>query len=233
MYIINEKPLDLLITKKYYTTILRTPGDEKAHVVGYCFSEGIIEKLDDIVNIEYIQGENSDIAQIEINSIKTDLFNKMKSPTVSESLNQITSNSKKVKKLDPLKIIDLFKKLEDYQVLRKKTASTHAVAFFDYDLKMLGIKEDVGRHNAFDKIIGETLIKRNLKNAYLALLSSRVSFELINRGIKAGISCMFSVSRPTSLAIDLAQKYNVTLSCLSKPKGIYCFSGFERIKYKL
>jgi FdhD protein len=91
----------------------------------------------------------------------------------------------------------------------------------------------VGRHNALDKAIGKVFLNRNLDEASLLILSSRISYELVQKAARARIPVILAFSRPTSLAVELASKLNMTLACLAKGSGLYIFCGENRfIRYK-
>ena len=113
--------------------------------------------------------------------------------------------------------------------MRKKTRASHAAALYSTDLKLLSVAEDVGRHNALDKAIGKLFLDRRLESASLLILSSRVSYELVQKAARARISIIFAVSRPTSLAVELASKLNMTIACLAEDSGLYIFCGEDRL----
>jgi len=99
----------------------------------------------------------------------------------------------------------------------------------DRDGNNLAVAEDVGRHNALDKAIGKVFLENRLEEAALLVLSSRTSYELVQKAGRARIPVVVSVSRPTSLAVDLARRLNMTLACLAPGYGLLIFCGEERI----
>ena len=92
--------------------------------------------------------------------------------------------------------------------------------------------EDVGRHNALDKAIGKALLEETLDSAALAILSSRISYELVQKAARARIPAIFALSRPTALAVDLATQLNMTLATLVDDEGLYVFCGAHRLNLK-
>jgi FdhD protein len=119
--------------------------------------------------------------------------------------------------------------LTETQKLYKKTRGSHAIVILDSSLEVLAKGEDVGRHNAFDKAVGKILMAGKLKDAYMSVLSSRISFEMIQKANRAGIPFMLSASRPTALAVELAQSMNMTLVCISDDTDLIVFSGQDRV----
>ena len=103
--------------------------------------------------------------------------------------------------------------LSSHQPLRDQTRASHAAALYGSDLKLLSVAEDVGRHNALDKAVGKVFLNHNLDKASLLTLSSRISYELVQKAARARIPVILAFSRPTSLAVELASKLNMTLAC--------------------
>ena len=119
--------------------------------------------------------------------------------------------------------------LSGHQRLYKKTGSSHAVMLFDSQLNSLSMSEDVGRHNALDKSIGKVFMDGKIANAGIAVLSSRISYELIQKAARAQIPILLSMSHPTALAVELGRTLNMTLVCFRKESGVLVFCGEERL----
>jgi FdhD protein len=125
--------------------------------------------------------------------------------------------------------LECLENLSRYQPLRDKTRASHAAALYSSDFKLLSVAEDVGRHNALDKAIGKLFLDRTLEKAVLLTLSSRISYELVQKAARARIPIILAFSRPTSLAVELASGLNMTLACLSDNTGLYIFCGEHRL----
>jgi FdhD protein len=241
--LIREEPLSIRIQGKPYSVILRTPGDEIAHVAGFCLAEGIIDTLDDFVTIAYCDDLDTNVVTV---TLKPSRLKKISDHLDRRGFISQTScgicGKELVKELfqwmQPLEDktkIDIrgaygcLDKLSDQQPLRTATRATHAAVLYTADFEPLSSAEDVGRHNALDKAIGKVLMGGNLNKASLVILSSRISYELVQKAARARIPAMIAASRPTALALDLAAQLNITLATQSKGEGLYIFCGEHRL----
>ena len=116
------------------------------------------------------------------------------------------------------------------QPLRRATRAAHAAALCNSNGTPLAVAEDIGRHNALDKAVGKALLEGSLAQASLAVLSSRVSYEMVQKSARAGVAVVFSVSRPTRLAVELATRLDMALACLAPGNGVYLFCGQGRLR---
>jgi len=214
-----ESLLTICINNDLFDQIMRTPGDEKSLITGLLFSYRMISSSDDIESFTFTDSKHGDTVHIQIQKKQTGIS------CDKQDMNQ----QQYAKKLSLTDIQDCIDALSRNQPIRAITRSTHAAILFDRSFQIIAAKEDLGRHNALDKVIGQALIDNALDKANILVLSSRVSHELITKVIKTPVKCIFSVSRPTSLAVDIARKYDISLACLSKTDGVLVFSGIERI----
>jgi FdhD protein len=241
--LIREEPLSIRVQGKPYSVILRTPGDEIAHVAGFCLAEGIIDTLDDCVTIAYCDDFDTNVVTI---TLKTPRLKKIADHLDRRGFISQTScgicGKELVEELfqwmqpldDNLRIdihtaYSCLKKLSGQQPLRIATRATHAAVLYTADSEPLSSAEDVGRHNALDKAIGKVLLGDKLDIASLVILSSRISYELVQKAARAQIPVIIAASRPTALALDLASQLNITLATQSKGEGLYIFCGEHRL----
>ena len=133
-------------------------------------------------------------------------------------------------KIDMGMALKCIEKLPGHQVLGRSTRSSHASALYNSHFDLLSIAEDVGRHNALDKAIGKLFLDRKLHEASFLILSSRISYELVQKAGRASIPIILAVSRPTSLAVELAEKLNIAVACLAREGGMYIYCGEHRFK---
>lgn len=131
-------------------------------------------------------------------------------------------------RMDLRRAMASLKEMAAKQPVRHLTRASHAAALSDRNGNILCIAEDVGRHNALDKAIGRALLDGSLPEAALAVLSSRVSYEMVQKTARARIPMMLAVSRPTALAVELTSRLNMGLACLSEGGGAYVFCGESR-----
>lgn len=242
--LISEEPLSIYVQKKLYSITMRTPGDELPHVAGFCLAEGIIETPDDFTSLSFCDGSDTSgviitLIESRINII-SHLLDKQRynyKPdgrlSCSDMVNNLYQSIQPVKaktRIDIKKAIDCLKRLSDHQPLRHHTHASHAAALYGSDYSLLSVAEDVGRHNAVDKAIGKLFLDRRLNKASFVILSSRISYELVQKAARAHIPVILAISRPTSLAVELASQLNMTLACLAKNSGLYIFCGADRVK---
>jgi FdhD protein len=123
------------------------------------------------------------------------------------------------------------KKLPENQKYYKRTRGSHAALILDNQLEILSFAEDVGRHNALDKAIGKIFINRKLPEAGILVLSSRISYELVQKAARARLPVMISKSRPTALAAQMGKALNMTLACTGKASELILVCGENRIVF--
>jgi FdhD protein len=117
-----------------------------------------------------------------------------------------------------------------HQPLRRETGASHASVIYGDGALPISTAEDVGRHNALDKAIGKIFLAEKLREARYVVLSSRISYEMVQKGARAKIPILIALSRPTALAVELARTLNLTLATLAKEGGLYIYCGAERLR---
>ena len=243
---ISEEPLFIRVEDRPYAVVMRTPGDEIAHAAGFCLSEGLVESPEDFDSIGFC-------SDIDENSVTVTL-NEGRKKIVSEQLarggflsqtscgicgremiEDLTNNLKVVDDESVIcygQVIECVEKFFRHQEYYVRTRGTHAVMLFDSNLDIIVKAEDVGRHNAMDKSIGTLFLGNRLSDVYLAVLSSRISFEIIQKAARAEIPILISISHPTSMAVELGLKLKMTLVCLDKKSGFIVPCGEKRVRAK-
>lgn len=240
--LIAEEPLSINIQGENYAVIMRTPGHEKAHAAGFCLAEGIIDTPSDIADIALCDGDDSNVVAVKLAQERAKKISHLlgKKAYISQTgcglcgreiIDDLTNN---LTHLDPTFAISLAQamsivaQMKDIQKLRKRCFSSHAVALFDKNLKNISEAEDVGRHNALDKTIGTLFLENKLTDASIALLSSRASYEMVQKCARAKIELIISMARPTALAVELGESIGITLASV-RDNGLYVFTGKSRI----
>ena len=231
---------------------MRTPGNDEDLIRGFLFNERIIENLNQIESTEQkgddvgdynlkntIEATINNIENLDIERLKRNfLTNSSCGVCGKTSLDSIEILKKE--KLDlsfPLIKQDIIMKspnlLKNKQSEFAKTGGIHASALIDENGKVIATREDVGRHNALDKLIGHTIQNKimNPKKQFIAC-SGRLNFELVQKALMANIGLMVGVGAPTSLAIDLAKRYNMTLLGFVKEDSFNIYSNINIVVIK-
>jgi len=245
--LILEEPLSIRIEGKPYAVVMRTPGDELAHAAGFCLAEGLVENPEDFTTLGFCTEDGVNVVTATLTPERRKQVHHILSRQgfVSQTScgicgkEMLTDLYQIVKPVDTTMVMNIdqakacIRQLAEHQDLYARTGSSHAAMVFDMDLAPMAWAEDVGRHNALDKAIGKTFIQGDVERARLAVMSSRLSFELVQKAARAGLEIMVSMSRPTALAVELAESLNMTLACLGKKKGFMIFCGEERFSISL
>jgi FdhD protein len=228
---------------------MRTPGNDEDLIVGFLFNEKIIENIDQIVNLEK-QGDKVGDYNIQnkieatIDNIKNIDIGKLKRNFLTNSSCGVCGKTS----LDVIEVIKNEKLNLSFPKIRKeiimkspkllineqsefsKTGGIHASSLINDSGKVLLTREDVGRHNALDKLIGYAQKNKLIDNhSQFIACSGRLNFELVQKGLMSNIGVMAGVGAPTSLAIDLAKRFGMTLLGFVKNNSFNIYSNKERI----
>lgn len=240
--LIQEEPLSIRIQGQPYAVVMRTPGEEHAHVAGFCLGEGILDDPKEIQTIAYCGGEDSNVVTLTVSNERLKKITHIleRKGFVSQTscgicgkeliqdLKQVLFPIPHGKPVDLDRAVGCLEELKSHQVLYKRTRASHAAAIFDENLKLLSIAEDVGRHNALDKAVGRLFLEGRLYLAKLLVLSSRISYELVQKAARARIPIVIAASRPTALAVELARSLKMALVSAPYGKQVYVYCGYER-----
>ncbi len=252
-----EEPLEMRLKYKKngkwqvenISITMRTPGNDEDLIKGFLFNEKIIKNIKDIESIEH-QGEVSGdynlqniieatlgkIDNIDIGKLKRNFVTNSScgvcGKTSLDAIEVIKENKLNLSfpHIDEKIILQSPKLLMNEQSEFSKTGGIHASALIDLYGNVVAIREDVGRHNALDKLIGHSISKNilNPENQFIAC-SGRLNFELVQKGLMANIGVMAGVGAPTSLAIDLAKRFDMSLLGFVKETSFNIYSNKKRI----
>ncbi len=251
--VVVEEPLEIRVgygpaKQREQTTLtvtMRTPGDDEHLCLGFLFTEGIIEDQKDILSAEYCPasdpGTEENIMRLELvpnlpfeptrftrnfyTSASCGVCGKASIEHVQQICRKPVGDFKVSKEI----LHQLPERLATSQTVFKHTGGLHASALFDLQGNLLLYKEDVGRHNALDKLAGNLLLTSIDTSQTMLLLSGRVSFELVQKALRLGITFVAAVGAPSSLAVELAREYGITLVGFLKKDSFNIYTGFERI----
>ena len=245
-----EAPLEIQIQHaalgpepQSFGATMRTPGDDEALAAGLLFGEGLIDAADDIESIE----SGTRRPNVVYLRLRTDA--PIEAPFAARrfsagaacgvcgttGLDQAIARAAatRIAAGEPAELATLLALPERMRAEQSRfgdTGGIHAAAMFDYSGALLGIAEDVGRHNAFDKLIGEALFGRRLPlENRIVLLSGRASFELVQKALRAGVSILAAIGAPSSLAVQLAATTGLTLVGFLRERHCNIYAHPERL----
>ena len=253
-----EEPLEIRLAYNFQglyknqnlAVTMRTPGNDAELALGFIFTEGIINNYADVESVGYvfetcsenkqnvikiILRENAipNLSQAERNFYTTSSCGVCGKASIS-AIRTISFFSKRIaddKKIDANFFFGLPDILSAQQKIFADTGGLHAAALFNQQGEILVLREDVGRHNALDKLIGTSLMENKLPlDNCILLLSGRASFELVQKAAMAGISIIAAVGAPSSLAVSLAEEFGITLVGFLKNNRFNIYSADHRIK---
>jgi len=248
-----EEPLEIRLVagreRRSLVLTMRTPGNDFELAAGFLFNEGIITSRDAIAGISYCLDaevgveQQYNIVNVELRSgalpdvrAHERLFTGYGACGICgrESLDALETRGLRAvddsTTLASETLYALSDRMRAAQPVFDRTGGLHATALFDASGELLLLREDIGRHNAFDKAVGEAFLAEKLPlRGRIALVSGRASFELVQKAVAAGIPILASISAPSSLAIDLARRFDVTLVGFLRDRRANVYSAEHRI----
>lgn len=254
--VVSEEPLEIRIghglegdRKQFSLSVtMRTPGNDEALCVGFIFTEGIINSFDEVLSVKYCE----DLGRKEgmENLMRVELEPSVKIDSEQFKRNFYTTSSCGVcgkSSIDSIKVtcqpigneemlvakkllFAMPDKLRDAQKVFEHTGGLHACGLFDLEGNLIAHNEDVGRHNALDKLLGSMLMKHSDDaQKSVLMLSGRICFELVQKALRAGIQIIAAVGAPSSLAINLADEFGITLIGFLKNERFNIYTGKQRV----
>ncbi|MFJ7269633.1 formate dehydrogenase accessory sulfurtransferase FdhD [Streptomyces sp. NPDC099050] len=249
--LVVEEPLEIRLNGKPLAITMRTPGDDFALAVGFLASEGVLASASDVRAVTYCEGAAEDGSNT-YNVVNVQLAAGVPVPDITLERNVYTTSSCGLcgkASLDAVRTATRFPGLADdpvrvgarllgelpdrlraEQKVFDRTGALHGAGLFSAGGELIDVREDVGRHNAVDKIVGRALQAGRLPLAGTVLLvSGRASFELAQKAVMAGVPVLAAVSAPSSLAVDLALESGLTLVGFLRGGDMNIYAGEERI----
>ena len=239
-----EQALQININSKPFTVVMQTPGAEREITFGLLYSEdvlkpdsiftfaekknerGIIEEMNVVVD-EKLLGKGYLSARSLLSVSSCGICGK-------QELNDVNPDAPTLNVSEKIKLSDILamhKKMFDAQQLFIDTGGCHGVAAFDVEGNMLALHEDIGRHNALDKVVGELLFAKKLGDAKVITFSGRISYEIVSKSFRAKIPIIVAVSAASSLAVDFAKEFGLTILSFTRTNKATCYSNPERIDF--
>lgn len=249
-YLAGEEPLEMRSGRQRLGVTLRTPGNDCELVAGFLFTEGIISKCEDLVSME-APGDSSQRLTAKNNIVRVKLRSGVR-PSARKTARRFSAGSacgvcgkesiaqlrrrgirapETESRFDPEMLCRLPEKLRGTQAIFGRTGGLHAAALFREDGELLVLREDIGRHNAVDKVIGWALLQGRLPlSGHALLVSGRGGFEIVQKALSAGIPLLASVSAPSSLAVRLARELGLTLVGFLRGRRFIVYAGEQRLE---
>jgi FdhD protein len=246
----GEEPLELRVGGRSLAVTMRTPGADFDLAAGFLVSEGVVTRSEELSAMRYCADATDGLNQYNLldltlasgvappdDSVARAFFTTSSCGLCGKaSIDAVRTRSAFEVRDDPLRVTpdllaSLPERLRSAQKLFEKTGGLHAAALFDGETgELLVLREDVGRHNAVDKVVGWALREGRLPlRGTVLLVSGRASFELVQKAVMAGIPLLCAVSAPSSLAVDLAEEAGMTLVGFLRDPSMVVYAGEERL----
>jgi len=242
----REEPLEIRVRGKSVAVTMRTPGHDDELAAGFLVTEGIIRKRRDVTEIAYCgQGEAAEYentlnvflspaVEVDFERLTRHVFASSSCGLCGkasiESVQQHFAPVKSRMKVPMKRLLAMPEQLRAAQAAFAKTGGLHAAAIFDARGKLLVLREDVGRHNAVDKVIGHGFLKGSLPfKAHVLMVSGRASFEIMQKSLAAQIPMVCAVSAPSSLAVEFARESGQTLVGFLRGETMNIYAGAQRV----
>ncbi|MEU6658785.1 formate dehydrogenase accessory sulfurtransferase FdhD [Streptomyces sp. NPDC046821] len=246
-----EEPMEIRVGGRPLTVTMRTPGHDFDLAAGFLVSEGVAHVGEDVAGIRYCAGATADGGNT-YNVVDVLLAPGVAAPDASLERNFYTTSScglcgkasleavrtsaawtvaEDPLRVSPETVTALPDRLREAQKVFDSTGGLHAAGLFSAEGELLCLREDVGRHNAVDKVIGHALREGMLPlRGTVLMVSGRASFELVQKALMAGIPMLSAVSAPSSLAVDLAEENGLTLIGFLRGTSMNVYTGAERLE---
>lgn len=245
-YLVGEEPLEIRIGQRRVSVTMRTPGHDLELAAGFLFSEGVVKDGGQIARLRHVsvRGRARNVVRVDLRG-RTGIANGRlrRNFTVSSSCGlcgKTSIDAVRVRgitrpnpdlRVGPEALTLLPDALRSSQPLFGRTGGPHAAGLFDSRGALVVLREDVGRHNAVDKLIGWALFEKRLPlRESVLLVSGRGSFEIVQKALVAGIPVVACISAPSSLAVQLAWEFGLTLIGFLRGKRFVLYTGEERLQ---
>jgi FdhD protein len=249
----TEEPMEIRLVsgdaRQTVAVTMRTPGADFELAAGFLYGEGIVSAPEDVKKISYCVDPDLDAEQqynivnvelrgdrdYDLRSLERHFYTTSACGVCGKaSLEQLELRGCPVIPSGPEVsaevVYSLPEKLREAQGLFEATGGLHAAALFDAEGELVALREDVGRHNATDKLVGWAFLEGRLPlSGQIVMVSGRSSFEILQKCLTAGVPVVCAVSAPSSLAVDVARQFNITLIGFLRGTRFNVYSGYERI----
>ena len=251
--VVTEEPLQLLLDGQELSVVMRTPGEDLELALGLLYAEGIVRSLDDVrevrISAESEESSNAirvDASIVESNQVDVHLVHEPRrrpersmlassacgvcGAVLIEDLRRDLTVLPSGPFVDPAVLPALVEKLRSGQGVFDRTGGLHGAGLFTPGGEPVYVREDVGRHNAVDKVVGRMLLEGRLPaHDFVLVVSGRAGYEIVQKSINAGMPVLAAVGAPSSLAVALAREFNQTLVGFLRGERFNVYSAAERL----
>ena len=242
--VVVEEPLEIRVNGESITVTMRTPGNDFDLAIGLLWTEGIVHSRDEIGTIAYCPDEDQPELKNVVNVSLVDINRKVRSSRTAwstsscglcgkatlDAIHQVCRPITSTTTVDYDVLCSLPSRLRQAQANFERTGGIHAVALFDAQGSLLVLREDIGRHNAVDKVLGAALTGNLPFAETVMMVSGRLGFEIAQKAVVAGIPIIASISAPSSLAVDLAAEFGMTAIGFLRGRSMNVYTHPERVK---
>ena len=235
--LVPEVPVALEYNGLSYAVMMASPNDLADFALGFAITEGLAASPADVTDLDVVQVEKGWICRAQLAGLGMEKLTERVRTRVAESscglcgIENLDAVSKPLPQvpahdaLNPQAIFAALSTLRDHQPLTKATGAAHAAAFCAPDGTILHAREDVGRHNAMDKLIGALATAGQSAAGGFILSSARCSYEIVEKAVRAGAHTLVTISLPTSMAVERAKAAGLSLWCLARDDSVICVNG--------
>jgi FdhD protein len=250
--VVMEEPLQLMLDGAPLSVVMRTPGHDVELCVGLMFAEGIVRSMAEVrlIRISAEAGEHEERVRVDADLVESNQVDMhltgaaRRKPERSmlsssacgvcgtvmiEDLRRDLAPLPAGPRVDPSLLPGLVDRLREGQGVFERTGGLHAAGLFGADGSLTTLREDVGRHNAVDKVVGRALLDGSPLSASILVVSGRAGYEIVQKSISAGIPVLAAVGAPSSLAVALAREFNQTLVGFLRGDRFNVYAGPERL----
>lgn len=244
-----EEPLEIRLNGESVAVVMRTPKNDFELAAGFVYTEGVVEQATDIGTVSYCpQADPPNLQNVvdvrlsqgvvfDSSKLKRNFYASSSCGICGKaSIDSIRTHAPLLKADFQIGVENLYglqDVFRDSQKVFEQTGSLHGAALFDLQGELLTVREDVGRHNAVDKLVGSYILQSRLPpEDVLLMVSGRTSFEIVQKALMAGIAAVAGVSAPSSLAIQMAEEAGMTLIGFLRGNGFNLYTGPQRVSTK-
>jgi FdhD protein len=249
--LVVEAPMEVRVEGQSFSVTMRTPGDDFDLTIGFLLSEGVITSAADVRALMHCQDEDES-GSPTFNVVDVSLAEGVTPPAAEDARRVLTTSACGVcgtasidavrtngrydvagdeTSYEPDVLVSLPDRMREHQKVFDRTGGVHAAGLFTADGELVVLREDIGRHNAVDKVVGWAAREGMLPlTGHVLVVSSRASFELTQKAYLAGIPALVAVSAPSSLAVDLAREVGLTLVAFVRASRLTAYAGVQRLR---